>query len=101
MSVSGKVCRAVNAADFTDKLQAGDILVVDILNDEFVSVASKKAAAIIAQEGGLTSTTAIVGVTCGIPVIVGAAAAMDVLRDGQLVTVDTVSGVVYEGKINL
>lgn len=101
VSVSGKVCRAVNAADFTDKLQAGDILVVDILNDEFVSVASKKAAAIIAQEGGLTSTTAIVGVTCGIPVIVGAAAAMDVLRDGQLVTVDTVSGVVYEGKINL
>lgn len=100
-SVSGKVCIAVSAADFADKLHQGDILVVDILDDEFVALVSKKAAAIIAQEGGLTSTTAIVGVTCGIPVIVGAASAADILQDGQIVTVDTVSGVVYEGKINL
>lgn len=101
VSVSGRICKAVTAADFADKLQQGDILVVDVLNDEFVSAASQKAAAIIAEEGGLTSTTAIVGVTCGIPVIVGAANAFNTLQDGQTVTVDTVSGVVYEGKINL
>lgn len=101
VSVSGRICKAVTAADFADKLQQGDILVVDILNDEFVPAASQKAAAIIAEEGGLTSTTAIVGVTCGIPVIVGAANAFNTLQDGQTVTVDTVSGVVYEGKINL
>ncbi len=101
VSVSGRICKAVTAADFADKLQQGDILVVDVLNDEFVPAASQKAAAIIAEEGGLTSTTAIVGVTCGIPVIVGAANAFNTLQDGQTVTVDTVSGVVYEGKINL
>lgn len=101
VSVSGRICKAVTAADFADKLQQGDILVVDVLNDEFVLAASQKAAAIIAEEGGLTSTTAIVGVTCGIPVIVGAANAFNTLQDGQTVTVDTVSGVVYEGKINL
>lgn len=101
VSVSGRICKAVTAADFADKLQQGDILVVDVLNDEFVPTASQKAAAIIAEEGGLTSTTAIVGVTCGIPVIVGAANAFNTLQDGQTVTVDTVSGVVYEGKINL
>lgn len=101
VSVSGRICKAVTAADFADKLQQGDILVVDVLNDEFVPAASQKAAAIIAEEGGLTSTTAIVGVTCGIPVIVGAENAFNTLQDGQTVTVDTVSGVVYEGKINL
>lgn len=100
-SVTGKVCKAVTYADFQDKLQSGDVLVVDVLNDENVRLASQKAAAIISEEGGLTSTTAIVGVTCGIPVIVGAAKATSVLQDGQVVSVDTVAGVVYDGNINL
>lgn len=100
-SVTGKVCKAVTTADFQNKLQSGDILVVDVLNDENVLLASQKAAAIISEEGGLTSSTAIVGVTCGIPVLVGAANATTVLQDGQVVSVDTVAGVVYDGNINL
>ncbi len=100
-SVTGKVCRALKSADFIEKLQPGDILVVDILNDEDVALAVKKASAIIAEEGGLTSSTAIVGVSCGLPVVVGAYQATKKLEDGQLVTVDTVAGVVYEGDINL
>ncbi len=100
-TVLGKVCKAVTTADFENKLQKGDVLVVDVLNDENVPYAAQKAAAIIAEEGGLTSSTAIVGVTCGIPVIVGAAQATQCLQDGQLVTVDTVSGVVYEGDMKL
>ncbi len=100
-TVVGKVCKAVTTADFENKLQKGDVLVVDVLNDENVPYAAQKAAAIIAEEGGLTSSTAIVGVTCGIPVIVGAAQAMQCLQDGKLVTVDTVSGVVYEGDMKL
>lgn len=100
-SVTGNICCARTAEDFEKKLQPGDILVVDVLNDEFVPLAAKKAAAIIAEEGGLTSPTAIVGVTCGIPVVVGAEKAAEILQDGTQVTVDPVSGVVYEGKINL
>lgn len=100
-SVTGKVCKAVTTADFQNKLQSGDILVVDVLNDENVLLASQKAAAIISEEGGLTSSTAIVGVTCGIPVLVGAANATSILQDGQVVSVDTVAGVVYDGNINL
>lgn len=100
-SVTGKICKAVTTADFVDKLQQGDILVVDVLNDECVPLAAQKAAAIIAEEGGLTSSTAIVGVTCGIPVVVGAANATNVLQDGQVVTVDTAGGIVYDGTINL
>jgi pyruvate kinase len=100
-SVTGKVCKAVTAADFVDKLQKGDILVVDVLNDEYVPYAVQKAAAIIAEEGGLTSSTAIVGVTCGIPVLVGANDATTVLKDGQVVTLDTPGSIVYDGNINL
>lgn len=100
-SVVGRICRAVSTNDFEEKLQKGDILVVDVLNDEYVPMAAQKAAAIIAEEGGLTSSTAIVGVTCGLPVIVGAEKATDLLSDGQEVTVDPVGGAVYEGSINL
>ena len=100
-SVTGKLCICSTAADFANKLQNGDVLVVDVLNDEFVPAASAKAAAIIAEEGGLTSSTAIVGITCGLPVIVGAARAASTLPDGALVTVDPVSGDIYEGDINL
>ena len=100
-SVTGKVLRLHDAADIENKLQKGDVVVVDVLNEEYVPAVSKNAAAIIAEEGGLTSTTAIVGITCGIPVIVGAADATSILADGQIVTVDPVAGVVFEGTINL
>lgn len=100
-AVTGRLCVCRDTSDFVNKLQKGDILVVDVLNDEYVPAASGKAAAIIAEEGGLTSSTAIVGITCGLPVIVGAAGAVNTMPDGILVTVDPVSGDVYEGDINI
>lgn len=100
-TVTGKVFRIHDAADVESKLEKGDVVVVDVLNDEYVPAVSKKAAAIIAEEGGLTSATAIVGITCGIPVIVGAKDAASLLEDGKLVTVDPVAGIVFEGAINL
>ncbi len=100
-TVTGRLAICRTAADFAEKLHKGDILVVDVLNDENVPAASAKAAAIIAEEGGLTSTTAIVGISCALPVIVGAQDAVKSLPDGALVTVDPVSGVVYEGEISL
>ena len=65
------------------------------------AVYASKAAAIIAEEGGLTSSVAIVAINCGIPVVVGAEKALELLQDGMEVTVDTVSGIVYEGTINI
>jgi pyruvate kinase len=99
-TVSGKVCRCSSSADFKEKLQKGDILVVDVLADENVKFATK-AAAIIAEEGGLTSSTAIVSINCSIPSIVGATKATSMLADGMEVTVDTTAGIVYEGIVNI
>lgn len=99
-TVSGKICRCSTKDDFCHKLQPGQILVVDVLADENVKYATK-AGAIIAEEGGLTSSTAIVSINCNIPAVVGAARAGTLLRDGMEVTVDTASGLVYEGLINI
>jgi pyruvate kinase len=99
-TVSGKVCRCSRGADFKEKLQKGDILVVDVLADENVKFATK-AGAIIAEEGGLTSSTAIVSINCSIPSIVGATKATSLLADGMEVTVDTTAGIVYEGIVNI
>lgn len=99
-SVAGKACVAQEMADFTDKLQQGDILVVSSLVDEAVRYAAK-AGAIIAEEGGLTSSVAILGVSFGIPVIVGAEGALGAIEDGQEVTVDATAGIVYAGRVNI
>ncbi|HAA09026.1 MAG TPA: hypothetical protein DCD98_04560, partial [Syntrophomonas sp.] len=44
-----------------------------------------------------TSNAAIMGLNAGIPVIVGAKDATSILKDGMLVTVDTLRGRVYRG----
>ena len=49
------------------------------------------------QEGGLTSHAAVVGLSLGIPVIVGVEDATQLLKDGQEITVDAQSGVIYNG----
>lgn len=100
-AVTGRVCNCIRRSDYQEKLKKGDILVVDVLDDEFAQLAANRASAIIAEEGGLTSSTAIVGITCGIPVIIGVDQATALLWDEQLITVDPVAGIVYEGTINL
>ena len=99
-SVTGKICTAITLTDFKEKFKPGDVLVVGVLPDEAAAYASK-AAAIIAEEGGLTSSVAIIAINCSIPVVVGAENALNLLKDDMEVTVDTVSGIVYEGAINI
>lgn len=50
------------------------------------------------EEGGLTSHAAVVGINLGIPVIVGAKDATSLVKDGEIITVDSRQGVVYNGK---
>ena len=52
--------------------------------------------ALIAEEGGLTSDAAIMGLNTGIQVIVGARDATRILENDMLVTVDTPQAV-YSG----
>ncbi len=89
----GRVCICLHQSDLTHKFQRGDVLVTSATSNEMLE-AMKEAAAIITEEGGLSSHSAIVGLTLDKPVIVGATGALDRLRDGQQVTVDAARGIV-------
>lgn len=89
-----RICRTVPEA--LEKVQPGDILVTVATDRDFVP-AMEKAAAVITEEGGLTSHAAIVGLEFGIPVIVGVENATDILPDGEIITVDGQRGLVYGG----
>ena len=96
---TGEVCVVSSPQDLI-KVKPGQILVVHSLVDEMAADACK-ALAIIAEEGGLTSQAAIVGVSFGIPVIVGVEGAVTMLEDGMIVTVDTERGLIYKGEIHV
>lgn len=98
-AVTGKIVVATSLKDIRNKFQAGDILVVNSIDEETAPYAAK-AAAIVAEEGGLTSHAAIIGVSFGMPVLVGVEGAAERLQDGTIVTVDAARGSVYQGEIN-
>ncbi|MFD3445335.1 pyruvate kinase [Microbacteriaceae bacterium 4G12] len=95
-TAKGKVVVAKTAQEAVAKMTEGDILVA-ISTDKDMMPAIEKASALIVEEGGLTSHAAVVGVSIGIPVIVGVQNATTALQDGQEVTVDAARGIVYNG----
>ena len=90
--VRGKVKIIMRQEEFS-KMKEGDILVSYMTRPEFVPI-MKKAAAIITNEGGITSHAAIVSRELGIPCIIGTQIATKVLKDGDLVEVDADHGIV-------
>jgi pyruvate kinase len=95
-AITGKVAIIRDLEKDSEKVEAGDILVV-VSTDKEVVPLMKKASAFIIEEGGITSHAAIVGLALGKPVIVGVKNAMELFKDGQIVTMDTVRGVIYKG----
>ncbi len=92
----GKVVVANSGEEANSKMVDGGILVT-ISTDRDMMGALEKAGALITEEGGLTSHAAVVGLSLGIPVIVGVEGATTLLVDGQDVTVDASRGVIYTG----
>ena len=77
-------------------LEAGEILVAPMTNPDWVPVI-RRAGALVTDSGGITCHAAIVSRELGVPCIVGARTATEVLTDGMLVTVDAGAGAVYAG----
>ncbi|OYT40353.1 MAG: phosphoenolpyruvate synthase [Desulfurococcales archaeon ex4484_58] len=78
------------------EFKEGEILVTKMTDPDWVPL-MKKAAAIVTDEGGMTSHAAIVSRELGIPAIVGTGNATQVIKSGMEVTVDGSKGVIYEG----
>ncbi|HYC87240.1 MAG TPA: phosphoenolpyruvate synthase, partial [Chryseosolibacter sp.] len=86
-----------DGSDFKD----GDILVTEMTDPDWEPI-MKKASAIVTNKGGRTCHAAIVARELGVPAIVGAGNATDVLGEKQLITVSCCEGEVghvYEGEI--
>ncbi len=79
------------------KVNQGDILVTEMTSPDYVP-AMEKSAAIVTDKGGITSHASIVGRELGKPVIVGTLTATKTLKEGQIVTVDAVRGLIFQGK---
>jgi pyruvate kinase len=63
--------------------------------------AIKKASALVAEEGGITSHAAIVAINLGIPAVVGVDQAVTLIKNGEVITVDAVRGLIYRGEANV
>nr|WP_287939035.1 phosphoenolpyruvate synthase [Algoriphagus sp.] len=98
---SGKV-KILHSPAESHLLEEGEILLTEITNPDWDPI-MKKAAAIITAKGGRTSHAAIVAREVGALAIVGAENALEILKTGDVVTIDNASGKmgkVYSGKLN-
>lgn len=95
-SAYGEVVTAQNANEAAEKMKEGAVLVTKS-TDRDMMASLEKASALITEEGGLTSHAAVVGLSLGIPVIVGLENATSILTDGDDITVDSARGAVYRG----
>ena len=98
-SVIGKAVVANSAEEANAKVQEGDILVAKTTDKDYMP-AIKKASGMIVEASGLTSHAAVVGVSLGIPVVVGAADATSKIADGSTLTVDARRGAIYQGEVS-
>ncbi|MBU0471559.1 MAG: hypothetical protein KKF89_00030 [Nanoarchaeota archaeon] len=85
--------KIINQPSDMNKMNEGDIL-VSIATTPSIVLAMKKAAAIVTDEGGITSHASIVSRELGITCVVGTKIATKVFKDGDLVEVDADNGVV-------
>jgi len=94
--------RVVHSVDDLQQFQVGDVLVADKTDPDWEPT-MKKASAIVTDRGGRTCHAAIVSRELGLPAVVGAVNATQVLQDGQEVTVccaEGETGSVYEGRLD-
>lgn len=94
---TGRICIANNYDELLSRFKDGDIIVSLATDRDMVSFI-KRSSGIITVEGGLTSHGAIVGLNLGKPTIVGAKDALDILKNGDIVTMDSSTGQVYKGE---
>lgn len=95
-SVIGKAIVAFSAEEAMEKAIEGGILVVKNTDKDYLP-AIEKSAAIVVEQGGLTSHAAVIGIAMGIPVIVSAENATELIEQDELITVDARRGIIYRG----
>ena len=75
------------------KFKKGEILITTMTQPNLLLI-MKKAAAIVTNQGGVTSHAAVLSREIGIPCVVGTLTATDLFKTGDLIEVDATKGVV-------
>lgn len=88
-TIVGNTAEEILAYDTTDAI------IVTNGSDRDMVPAIEKCAGLITEEGGLTSHAAVVGLSLGIPVIVGVKNATKVIQHNSKIKMDAESGVIY------
>ena len=94
-TIEGKVC-IINPGDDCKYFNEGDILVTtmtDIDMNHYIA----KAGAIVTEDGGMTSHAAIVGLNLDKAVVVSATNILNLVKNGETITVDSSRGAIYRG----
>lgn len=90
--VKGRV-RILHNTKQLSSFKEGEILVTAMTTPEYVPV-MKLASAIVTDEGGISCHAAIVSRELKIPCVIGTKTATKILKDGDMVEVDAVKGIV-------
>jgi pyruvate,water dikinase len=92
---TGRV-RVLRSVDEASRLLSGEVLVAPMTTPDWVPT-MRRAAALVTDGGGVTCHAAIASRELRVPCVVGTRRGTEVLREGELVTVDGAAGCVYEG----
>ena len=90
--------RVLKSMEEMSRFRPGDVLVAERTDPDWGPIL-KLAAAVVTDHGGRTSHAAIVSRELGVPAVVGARGATQILQDGQTVTVSCAEG--SEGRVYL
>ena len=99
--IGSGTARIIRSIDDMHKVQPGDVLVADMTDPDWEPV-MKRSAAIVTNRGGRTCHAAIIARELGVPAVVGTGDALDLIEDGQQVTVSCAegdTGYIYAGAL--
>jgi pyruvate kinase len=96
-SVVGRAVVAFSPEEAILSMKPGDILITKSVDIDYLPAISI-AGALVTEEGGLTSSGAIFGLSLDLPVMVGVEKATDVIHTNQEITLDRY-GRIYRGKV--
>jgi len=99
-AITGKVVVGDSAKELERKFNNGDVIVCNSTDRDMMRYI-ERASAIITEQGGLTSHAAIVGLNLNLPTVVGVQDATVELKDGDIVTVDSITGSIYKGEARI
>lgn len=95
-AVIGKAIVATSAEEANKNAVEGGILVVKTTDKDYLP-AIEKSSALVVEQGGLTSHAAVIAIAMNIPVIVNVENATTLIKNDELITVDSRRGIVYRG----